>query len=262
MTSDAKIGLILGLAFIVLIAFLLTGLPTIFNGSEAGGGIRTTIPAAGASVVLDDLAENAYLAIQGIDDDVEQRRVDIDDVAAGDARFVGSDGVASGATTGGSGRVNHPMGRAEKTYIVKSGENLATIAKKVYGPEEGNRFAVINKLFEANRNTMSSADDVQIGQKLVIPSLTVNATAVTPTTLREAEDAGIFTRVRSAFGNVVNRGEPNVYVVKAGESLWEIASKQLGDGSRYKEIVKLNRSSVEGNGDVVGAGVNLVLPVH
>jgi nucleoid-associated protein YgaU len=33
---------------------------------------------------------------------------------------------------------------------------------------------------------------------------------------------------------------PSVYVVKEGDNLWKIAKNQLGDGSRYKEILALN----------------------
>lgn len=35
-------------------------------------------------------------------------------------------------------------------------------------------------------------------------------------------------------------GEP-VYIIVEGDSLWGIAKKQLGSGTRYKEIVALNR---------------------
>ncbi len=43
------------------------------------------------------------------------------------------------------------------------------------------------------------------------------------------------------------------YTVKPNESLWAIADQHLGDGSRYKEIVELNR-------DLVGARPGLLMP--
>lgn len=46
------------------------------------------------------------------------------------------------------------------------------------------------------------------------------------------------------------------YTVKAGDSLWAIAAKQLGNGSRYKEIKSLNGLS----GDTIHAGQVLKLP--
>ena len=36
------------------------------------------------------------------------------------------------------------------------------------------------------------------------------------------------------------RAKPKTITIKSGDSLWTIAKKQLGDGSRYKEIQKLN----------------------
>ncbi len=46
------------------------------------------------------------------------------------------------------------------------------------------------------------------------------------------------------------------YTVKKGDSLWLIAAKQLGDGSRYKEIKSLNGMK----SDTIHAGQNLKLP--
>ena len=46
------------------------------------------------------------------------------------------------------------------------------------------------------------------------------------------------------------------YTVKAGDSLWAIAAKQLGNGGRYKEIMSLNGLK----DDVIYAGQMLKLP--
>lgn len=46
------------------------------------------------------------------------------------------------------------------------------------------------------------------------------------------------------------------YTVKSGDSLWAIASKQLGDGSRYNEIKKLNGLT----SDTIHTGQTLKLP--
>lgn len=34
---------------------------------------------------------------------------------------------------------------------------------------------------------------------------------------------------------------PKAYTVKAGDNLWNICKKQLGDGSKYKEVARLNK---------------------
>lgn len=54
---------------------------------------------------------------------------------------------------------------ADKTYKVQSGDTLSKIAKEFYG--NANDY---NKIFEANRDKLPSADKIQVGQELVIPA--------------------------------------------------------------------------------------------
>jgi nucleoid-associated protein YgaU len=49
-----------------------------------------------------------------------------------------------------------------------------------------------------------------------------------------------------------------LYTVEEGDSLWKIAARQLGDGNRYKEIIKLNPNiSPEGNNLAVGTKLKI-----
>lgn len=41
-------------------------------------------------------------------------------------------------------------------------------------------------------------------------------------------------------GNASAQKAPKIYTVKKGDSLWAIAASQLGNGSRWPEIQKLN----------------------
>jgi nucleoid-associated protein YgaU len=52
-----------------------------------------------------------------------------------------------------------------KTYTVKSGDTLSGIAQQFYG--DASKY---NKIFEANRDKLTSADQIRPGQELVIPS--------------------------------------------------------------------------------------------
>jgi LysM repeat protein len=52
-------------------------------------------------------------------------------------------------------------------------------------------------------------------------------------------------------------GAPREYTVRAGESLWRIAERELGNGTRCKEIAKLNGLS---NSDLITEGMKLKLP--
>ena len=49
------------------------------------------------------------------------------------------------------------------------------------------------------------------------------------------------------------------YIVREGDTLWRIAAEQLGDGSRYKEISKLNAGILKDE-DSLAIGMRLSLP--
>lgn len=57
--------------------------------------------------------------------------------------------------------------------------------------------------------------------------------------------------------NVTVKGQPiKTYTVKRGDSLWSIAAKQLGNGSSYREIMKVNGLKKQ----IIYAGQKLILP--
>jgi LysM repeat protein len=55
-------------------------------------------------------------------------------------------------------------GAAARTYTVKAGDTLSKIAKEFYG--NANEY---NKIFEANKDKLSSPDRINVGQELNIP---------------------------------------------------------------------------------------------
>ena len=57
-----------------------------------------------------------------------------------------------------------PAVAAARTYTVKSGDTLSKIAKEFYG--NANEY---NKIFEANKDQLSSPDRINVGQELTIP---------------------------------------------------------------------------------------------
>lgn len=54
--------------------------------------------------------------------------------------------------------------------------------------------------------------------------------------------------------------QPAEYTVEKGDSLWNIAQKNLGDGSKWTEIYKLNQDSIGQNPDLIFSGNHLKLP--
>ncbi len=131
-------------------------------------------------------------------------------------------------------------------YVVKKGDSLSSIAIKYYGKEEGNRLVNINKIFNANKETLKSKDDIFIGQKLVIPALNPHGVTFVPQRIEPKKE---------------DMGTPAYkwYTVRKGDSLWKIAESQLGSGKRYLEIARLNSSLMEDQ-NAVYPGMKIKLP--
>ena len=53
--------------------------------------------------------------------------------------------------------------------------------------------------------------------------------------------------------------EPEYYVIKSGDTLWAIASKFLGNGSKYPEIFEANREVIE-DPDKIFVGQKIRIP--
>ena len=53
---------------------------------------------------------------------------------------------------------------AGQRYTVRSGDTLSKLAQQFYG-----NASLYNKIFEANRDKLSDANKIQVGQELVIP---------------------------------------------------------------------------------------------
>jgi nucleoid-associated protein YgaU len=158
-----------------------------------------------------------------------------------------------------------------KEYVVQQGDTLGTIAKNMYGSVGNN----VQRIAEHNR--LKSEDSISIGQKLRIPPLPAGASG--STRLEDALPAGQFERV-SGVGKPALLGiksgttpspKPAVmissssqtdgrwYVVHENDTLWKIASSQLGNGARYEEIQKLNAAVLKSK-DSLTIGMKLKLP--
>lgn len=282
MTADAKVGLLLGLFFVVLIAFLINGFPSFLQSASAEDVVKTTVLVApnGPDLVIDHrVTETAQRLAPGLPLRATEPPQDVFVLDSGSqtppvsAAVVDTPAVSSPAPAVIAEQVQRVVqpvlpqqptraAAAVREHIVESGETLASIAQKYYGPEEGNRRAVIQKLYEANTGVLSSPDRVLVGSTLVIPPLkNETGSAVSPTE-----------NLLQRFSNVLERSAPQPrtpraaaprtaeYVVQPGDSLWKIAEKTLGDGSRFETLVELNKDRLKSPDDVV-AGTKLIVPV-
>ena len=116
-----------------------------------------------------------------------------------------------------------------------------------------------NRIFSNNCNAQTSSNKISLEQDLVVPKLTASE-------LDKINIWGIFPN--SMFEEVESIGRrhipadsqhANQYIVREGDSLWSIAGEQLGNGSRYKEISKLNADILKDENDLT-VGMRLSLP--
>ncbi len=279
MTRDVKIGLLLGLAFIFMIAFVINGLPS-FRG-DSNELTKTWVdfpdkqPGIGAKErgVIDWAAaieKQPFRVDNPLLDDPVRFRTDLpqgpptakntNPLGLQDSNIVKP--VAPGPI---NVEITDVKPALPKIYVVADGDNLALIAKKFYGDEEGNKRANIMKIFEANRNLLESADDIQVGQKLIIPALRSSAAAENKN--KSGLASSIFEKVKSIgrehlSSNKGRTAEPSKkYTVREGDSLWRIAAEQLGDGSRYTEVAKLN-ADILSDEDSLTVGTSLKIPAR
>ena len=281
MTTDAKIGLLLGLVFIFLIAFIINGLPS-FDSDENNNeltanmvsmnnnppGIGTVERKVNRQVINPPQPARTELASA-------QTRQDSDAVRF-ETQLPGTASLATESTqaepTHASAPVRPKQEPAESLhphrpaatgfYLVRDGESLAAIALKLYGPEEGNKTANIDRIYQANRKLLKSPDQIYPGQKLIMPAL--SASPPHKSSIEKVFSTAMFEKVKS-MGRRHSSPTPSPnqrtsrYIVQDGDSLWRIAAQQLGDSSRYDEIAELNADILQDE-DSLSVGMSLKLP--
>lgn len=281
MTRDAKIGLLLGLLFIFLIAFVINGLPSFSeekNNNELTTnmvGLRNNPPAIAAKereiikpkVQVEKYPSKAVTSSSDNDDIRFETALPKSHPAAKKTNEVKATVPAPSLPSAQEKRIykKEPVKASlPKIYVVNEGDSLAVIAKKFYGPREGNKEVNIKRIFEANRKLLRSPDEIYIGQKLIIPSLSSPArgkgkiaSAFSSTKFMKVKSIG--KRHLSTESGLTKQSK--VYIVREGDSLWQIAANKLGDGSRYNEIAELNAGILEDE-DSLFVGMRLKIPVR
>ena len=136
-----------------------------------------------------------------------------------------------------------------KTYTIKEGDFLITIAEAEYG--DGSLWSLIK---EANPGL--DENRLKIGQQIKIPARP--ETSRRPSGTTPPATRGENTAAPTTPANKAATGRAT-YVVESGDTLVKIARKVLGDGKRWREIYELNKDKLE-SPDVVQAGWELKLP--
>lgn len=224
MTADAKVGLLVGLVLIAIIAFAINGWPDFIPSAKDTPVVETAVTTQTSGVLVIepavvDVARNLQekrTSVRYVTPPAEV--IPLDEYAGGSSHAPAAQKqTASSDTASSTSSVTEVKEAAQpdtKTAVVESqtqqpdtqktdrqevaavpktiisanhvveeGDSLAYIAKKYYGPEEGNKRTTIQMLYEANKNVLESPDKIQVGDKLVIPKV---ASAVTEPAQRES----------------------------------------------------------------------------
>ena len=288
MTRDVKIGLLLGLAFIFMIAFVINGLPS-FRGdsnemTKTMVGFPNKQPGIGANerdvINWTGSIENQPFRpeypipeepIIRYKRELPQGPVVVKSNTppnlnnSDTMKIVTRRRSENERTNIRRTEIVKPKPALPKIYEVTDGDNLALIAKQYYGEVEGNKRVNILRIFEANRNLLNAEDEIQVGQKLIIPPL--RGLASSKERNKNGLASSIFEKVKSIGRERLSSKKPDrpkkgkSYTVREGDSLWKIAADQLGDGSRYTEVAKLN-DNVLSDEDILSVGMTFKMPAR
>jgi nucleoid-associated protein YgaU len=280
MASDAKIGLLLGLVFIFVIALIINGLPSFHESGnnnqlttkmvhsqnnppaiaakERGViNLREAVEKKPAQVELFSASNQDILPTAAVPESV----LVVKETTAVEAIAAAAQAVAAkdeSYKTDANGAI------PPKIYVVNEGDSLAGIARKFYGSREGSKKINIARIFDVNRKLLKSPDEIRVGQKLIIPPLLASvpdkgkiANVLSGTEFTKVESIG----KRYLLANGHQAEQNSGYVVREGDSLWQIAAEQLGNGSRCSEIAELNAGVLDGE-DNLSVGMRLKMPAR
>jgi LysM repeat protein len=145
-----------------------------------------------------------------------------------------------------------------RPYVVQNGDSLYAIARKVYGAEHTNEY---KRIYEANRDILRNESSLAIGQTLKIPPLPQEAVAPVPVAggTPEMDAAQLRQYVNSQMPTPAPAGRS--YTVERGDTLTRVARRLLGDDSpaSVRKLFEANREQLR-TPDQLKVGMTLNVP--
>lgn len=140
-------------------------------------------------------------------------------------------------------------------YVVQPDDNFWSISKKVYGDNNYYR-----ALFAYNSDRYPHAEDVRAGSVLDVPPAEVLKQRYPELVSGAVGGDGRPTDVSLAGSRSAAAAAQASYTVREGDTLFDIARRQLGKASRWNEIYELNRAALGENLENLRPGMQIQLP--
>ncbi|MBL7132980.1 MAG: LysM peptidoglycan-binding domain-containing protein [Phycisphaerae bacterium] len=248
MTRETRIGLLIGLGFVVVFGLVLSELTTPESPAPASEQIGS---AYRHTYVIDETPG----ASGG-------RTIRISRSGSAAEAHSGRSGTASparrsSAPAAHAAQVRRASGDRMARYAVQQGDTLIGIARKVYGPGHERQY---RRIFQANQQVLSDEGTVRPGQVLVIPSLRYNrpapgrpagpdfgqiSRAAAQTAQPQRHNQANSRDLPRPIAAAITRGpDKRVHVVKRGQTLPEIAYIFYRDDS-HRSVMKIYDANEE-----------------
>lgn len=156
------------------------------------------------------------------------------------------------ASTSATGNFN----RNQASYTVQANDNYWRISEKLYG-----NGAYFKALFEHNRDRFPRANRLKVGDVIQTPPAEVlqqTYPKLCPHPGRRTSSTGTPTGGSSISRRATGGGR--TYVVRDGDTLYDIARYELGEANRWYEIKQLNRDILGDDAKSLRPGIELRLP--
>jgi len=280
MTRETKIGLLVGLAFIIVIGILLSDH---FRGAmelpqapldRAGPNVLQAVNTLGSGeapppvvVAPDEVTPKLPLQTPRdleprpnpvvLDQETPQNspgtpQPTIDPALLKVARQNGEEIVGENNPPTPANPTPTPANQAiasNRQYVAQPGDSVSRMAARLLGANtKANRAAII----AANPPLQTNADRVIAGQTYLIPT-------ATPTVVSQNQNQSSETPAQNPASDKPAETAGSIYVVQPGDNLWRIAINQVGDSGAVASIQELNRDLLAG-GTTLRPGMKLRLP--
>lgn len=143
--------------------------------------------------------------------------------------------------------------RGDGTYEIQPNDSFWAISEKCYGT--GNYFKA---LAEHNRRRIAHQDDLKVGDLIEVPSVSDLESRYPDLCPKPGRKPG--THDGAQYVSAPRTSGGRIYLTQHGDTLYEIARRELGKASRWTEIYELNRAQIGNDYNFVPPGLKLVLP--